>query len=43
VEQDDLKHPAYVPSKKPTIGEDGDCEVLRKLWIDEDLVDVAII
>ncbi len=28
VEQDDLKHLTYVPSKKTTIGEDGDCEVL---------------
>jgi hypothetical protein len=28
VEQDDLKHLTYVPSKKATIGEDRDCEVL---------------
>jgi hypothetical protein len=28
VEEDDLKHPTYVPSKKTTIGEDGECEVL---------------
>jgi vacuolar-type H+-ATPase subunit C/Vma6 len=29
VEQDDLKHVAYVPFLKATTSEDGDCEVLR--------------
>jgi hypothetical protein len=29
VEQDDIKHLAYVPNKKTTIDEDGDCEVFR--------------
>jgi len=35
VEQDDLKHLTYVPFRKPIIGEDGDCEVLRD-YVDEE-------
>ncbi len=34
MEQDDLKHLAYVPFRKATTSEDGDCKVFRD-YVDE--------
>ncbi len=33
--KDDLKHLVYVPLKRTTIGEDGDCEVFRNCFDEE--------